>query len=67
MARRGYLNPATAAGQHEEKTGKNQITLEGYRLKICMKTDGVVGTAAKSTCMMDIKEVLGIEAARYNS
>jgi len=32
-----------------------------------MKTDRLVGTAAKSNSMMDIKEVLGIEAARYNN
>jgi len=47
--------------------GKNQITVEGHGLKICMNMDGVVGTAAKSNSIMEIKEVLGIEAARYNN
>jgi len=67
MAMRGYLNPATAAGKHDDKTGKNHIALEGHGLKICVNMDGVVGTPAKSNSMMDIKEVLGTEVARYNS
>jgi len=41
-------------------------TLEGYGLKICMNMDGVVGTPVKSSGIMGIKEVLGIEAARRN-
>jgi len=32
-----------------------------------MNMDGVVGTPAKPNSMMEIKEVLGIEAARYNN
>jgi len=47
--------------------GKNQITVEGHGHKICMNMDGVVGNAAKLNSIMEIKEVLGIEAARYNN
>jgi len=54
-------------GKHDDKTGKNHIALEGHGLKICINMDGVVGTPAKSNSMIDIKEVLGIEAARYNN
>jgi len=45
---------------------KNHIALEGHGLKVRMNMDGVVGTPAKSNSMMEIEEVLGIEAARYN-
>jgi len=48
-------------------TGKNQITLEGHGLKVCMNMDGVVGTPAMSNSMIEIKEALGIETARYNN
>ena len=61
------LNSATVAGKHDDKTGKNQITVEGHGLKIFISTDGMVGTTAKSSSITEIKEVLGIEAARYNN
>jgi len=38
-----------AVGKIDDKTGKNQITVEGYGIKLCMNKDGVVGTEANWT------------------
>ena len=65
VAVKGYPNAARAVVKKDDKTGKNQILVEGYGLKLCMNTDGVVGTKTKSNSIMEMKEVLGIEAARY--
>ncbi|CAZ82671.1 unnamed protein product [Tuber melanosporum] len=61
---KGYPNAARAVVKKDDKTGKNQILVEGYGLKLCMNTDGVVGTKTKSNSIMEMREVLGIEAAR---
>jgi len=53
-----------AAGKNDQKTGKNQITVEGHGLKLCMNTDGVVGMGARSNSTMEMKEVLAIKAER---
>jgi len=65
VAVKGYPSAARAVVKKDDKTGKNQILVEGYGLKLCMNTDGVVGTKTKSNSIMEMKEVLGIEAARY--
>jgi hypothetical protein len=48
-----------ADGQEELK-----IMVEGYGLKNCMNTEGVYGYSTKTNSVMEILEVLGIEAAR---
>lgn len=50
----------------DEKTGKlmHTVLVEGYGLRACMNTEGVVGTKAWTNSVMETREVLGIEAAR---
>ncbi|KAK5129605.1 hypothetical protein LTR08_003036 [Meristemomyces frigidus] len=49
-----------------DKTGREPIAVfvEGYGLKQCMTTEGVDGYHTKSNSVMEIREVLGIEASR---
>ncbi|CCE88859.1 Piso0_001648 [Millerozyma farinosa CBS 7064] len=44
--------------------GKKELLVEGYGLKNVMSTDGVVGTKTTTNHVLEIFEVLGIEAAR---
>ncbi|CDK28947.1 unnamed protein product [Kuraishia capsulata CBS 1993] len=44
--------------------GKRELLVEGYGLKDVMSTDGVVGTRTKTNHVLEIFDVLGIEAAR---
>ncbi|KAI4118724.1 MAG: hypothetical protein LQ345_001290 [Seirophora villosa] len=43
---------------------RNSLLVEGYGLRACMSTDGVKGTATRTNSIMEMKDVLGIEAAR---
>ncbi|KAL9602953.1 MAG: hypothetical protein Q9219_001478 [cf. Caloplaca sp. 3 TL-2023] len=43
---------------------RNALLVEGYGLRACMSTDGVKGTATRTNSVMEMREVLGIEAAR---
>lgn len=43
---------------------KNTLLVEGYGLRACMNTEGVNGVATKTNSVMEVKNVLGIEAAR---
>ncbi|KAL8975580.1 MAG: hypothetical protein Q9197_000196 [Variospora fuerteventurae] len=43
---------------------RNTLLVEGYGLRACMSTDGVKGTATRTNSIMEMKDVLGIEAAR---
>ncbi|KAH8145366.1 uncharacterized protein LAJ45_10649 [Morchella importuna] len=61
---KGYPQAARAVVKKNEKSGENDILVEGYGLKLCMNTEGVVPTATKSNSIMEMREVLGIEAAR---
>jgi DNA-directed RNA polymerase III subunit RPC1 len=61
----GYPNCVRAVVKKNEKTGHNELLVEGYGLRQCMNTDGVIGTQTTSNHIMEMKEVLGIEAARY--
>ncbi|KAL7268353.1 DNA-directed RNA polymerase III subunit C1 (rpo31) [Rhizina undulata] len=61
---KGYPQAARAVVKKNEKTGENEILVEGYGLRQCMNTEGVVGIQTKSNSIMEMKEVLGIEAAR---
>lgn len=44
--------------------GKKELLVEGYGLKEVMCTDGIVGTRTKTNHILEVYEVLGIEAAR---
>lgn len=61
----GYPNAVRAVVKKNDKTGENELLVEGYGLRQCMNTDGVIGTQTKSNHIMEMREVLGIEAARY--
>ena len=52
--------------KHEDVDGKDshELLVEGYGLKACMTTSGVDGTTTKTNSVMEMREVLGIEAAR---
>ena len=43
---------------------RNTLLVEGYGLRACMNTDGVRGTHTRTNSVMEMREVLGIEAAR---
>ncbi|CZS90368.1 probable DNA-directed RNA polymerase III subunit RPC1 [Rhynchosporium agropyri] len=64
----GYPDATRAIIQISEPKGGEKAThmvlVEGYGLRACMTTEGVIGT--KTTCngVMEVKDVLGIEAAR---
>jgi DNA-directed RNA polymerase III subunit RPC1 len=61
----GYPFCVRAVVKKNDKTGENELLVEGYGLRQCMNTDGVIGTETKSNHIMEMREVLGIEAARY--
>lgn len=44
--------------------GKKELLVEGYGLKQVMSTDGIVGTKTTTNHMLEVFDVLGIEAAR---
>lgn len=61
---KGYPNASRAVVKKDEKTGKNELLVEGYGLRLCINTEGIIGTHTKSNSIMEMREVLGIEAAR---
>ncbi|CCH41506.1 DNA-directed RNA polymerase III subunit [Wickerhamomyces ciferrii] len=44
--------------------GKKELLVEGYGLRDVMCTDGVIGTKTKTNHILEVWQVLGIEAAR---
>ena len=44
--------------------GKNALLVEGYGLRHCMTTEGVNGLATRTNSITEMRDVLGIEAAR---
>lgn len=46
----------------EEET--HRVLVEGYGLRACMNTEGVIGSRTRTNSVMECGEVLGIEAAR---
>lgn len=44
--------------------GKKELLVEGYGLRQVMSTDGIVGTKTTTNHVLEVFEVLGIEAAR---
>ncbi len=59
----GYPEATRAIIQTDDK-GKNTVLVEGYGLKACMTTVGVIGTKVTSNSVVECNQVLGIEAAR---
>ncbi|KAK5105839.1 hypothetical protein LTR62_001969 [Meristemomyces frigidus] len=66
---KGYPDAARAILKKDDKpdaSGREPIAVfvEGYGLKACMTTPGVDGYHTKTNSVMEMKSVLGIEAAR---
>ncbi|KAL8735608.1 MAG: hypothetical protein Q9166_000777 [cf. Caloplaca sp. 2 TL-2023] len=60
----GCARASRAVIKIDEKDQRNTLLVEGYGLRACMNTDGVKGTATRTNSVMEMREVLGIEAAR---
>ena len=60
---RGYPEAARAIIKTDDQ-GRNALLVEGYGLRACMTTQGVNGLATKTNSVMEMRDVLGIEAAR---
>lgn len=61
---RGYPHTSRAIIRKDDKTHTNTLLVEGYGLRECMTTDGVEGHRTKTNNVMEMRDVLGIEAAR---
>ncbi|KAF2458837.1 DNA-directed RNA polymeras-like protein iii largest subunit [Lineolata rhizophorae] len=70
---KGYPEASRAIIKKEEKkddaSGRAEgptyaLLVEGYGLKSCMTTEGLEGTRCETNSVMEMREVLGIEAAR---
>ncbi|KXX75608.1 DNA-directed RNA polymerase III subunit RPC1 [Madurella mycetomatis] len=59
----GYPEASRAIIQTSEQN-EHKVLVEGYGLRACMTTEGVVGTKCVSNSVMECRDVLGIEAAR---
>ncbi|CAM1500867.1 Fc.00g100290.m01.CDS01 [Cosmosporella sp. VM-42] len=59
----GYPEATRAIIQTSEQN-THMVLVEGYGLRACMTTEGVIGTKARSNSVMECRDVLGIEAAR---
>ncbi|KAI0017700.1 DNA-directed RNA polymerase III subunit RPC1 [Xylariomycetidae sp. FL0641] len=65
----GYPEASRAIVQSEEKKNdkgvfQHTVMVEGYGLRHCMNTEGVIGTKVISNNVMECRDILGIEAAR---
>ena len=60
---RGYAEASRAIIKTDD-FGKNAVLVEGYGLRHCMTTEGVNGLATRTNSVMEMRDVLGIEAAR---
>ena len=47
-----------------DEKGERKLLVEGYGLKEVMTTEGVIGTQTQTNHVMEMQQVLGIEAAR---
>jgi DNA-directed RNA polymerase III subunit RPC1 len=63
LAISGYPDATRAIIQTSEKN-EHTVLVEGYGLRACMTTEGVIGTQCTTNGVMECREVLGIEAAR---
>ncbi len=59
----GYPEASRAIIKTDDE-GKNTLLVEGYGLRNCMTTPGLNGLATKTNSIMEMRDVLGIEAAR---
>jgi DNA-directed RNA polymerase III subunit RPC1 len=59
----GYPDAARAIIE-TSREHKHQVSVEGYGLKSCMTTEGVIGTQTTCNSVLEVYAVLGIEAAR---
>jgi DNA-directed RNA polymerase III subunit RPC1 len=59
----GYPDATRAIIQTSEQS-THTVLVEGYGLRACMTTEGVIGTQCTSNSVMECRDVLGIEAAR---
>ncbi|KAI0842643.1 beta and beta-prime subunits of DNA dependent RNA-polymerase [Hypoxylon sp. FL0890] len=65
----GYPDATRAIVQKEEDKKEkgvynHTVLVEGYGLRQCMNTEGVVGTETRTNSVLECRDVLGIEAAR---
>ncbi|GAD97439.1 DNA-directed RNA polymerase III subunit RPO31 [Paecilomyces variotii No. 5] len=60
----GHPQAARAIISTDDIKGTNKLLIEGYGLRACMTTDGVEGHRTFTNNIMEMKDVLGIEAAR---
>lgn len=60
---KGYPNASRAIIQTDQNK-KYAVLVEGYGLRECMTTEGVVGIKTRSNSVIEMKQTLGIEAAR---
>lgn len=58
----GY--PGASRAVIEEEGGKYKLLVEGYGLRNCMITQGVEGLKTRSNSIIEMRDLLGIEAAR---
>jgi DNA-directed RNA polymerase III subunit RPC1 len=63
LAISGYPDATRAIIQTSEQS-EHTVLVEGYGLRACMTTEGVIGTQCTTNGVMECREVLGIEAAR---
>jgi DNA-directed RNA polymerase III subunit RPC1 len=63
LAISGYPDATRAVIQTSE-TSEHTVLVEGYGLRACMTTEGVIGTSCTSNSVMECLQVLGVEAAR---
>ncbi|KKY32415.1 putative dna-directed rna polymerase iii subunit rpc1 [Diaporthe ampelina] len=59
----GYPDATRAIIQTSENL-EHTVLVEGYGLRACMTTEGVIGTKTRSNNVMECRDILGIEAAR---
>jgi len=59
----GYQEATRAIIQTSE-AGEHAVVVEGYGMRACMTTEGVIGTKCRTNSVMECRDVLGIEAAR---
>jgi DNA-directed RNA polymerase III subunit RPC1 len=59
----GYSEATRAIIQTSEQS-EHTVLVEGYGLRACMTTEGVIGKSCTSNSVMEVYQVLGIEAAR---
>merc|ERR1712093_14369 len=63
-ATRAIIQKTTHYPPEGERYDTHMVLVEGYGLRACMTTEGVIGTQTTSNGVMEVKDVLGIEAAR---